>query len=254
MEIPEDVLGNITFKAIVVGGHDFKFEDGMGGNECVNLREIDPKAFYSSSNRTQYLAISASKLNPNSLIGFINSFENLKVLNLLDSIDLNNKTFGKSFSHLTLIVLNVNSIEGSPFYEFSNIENFYLYGSNNSKLSHIPTNAFKFGDRITRKNLMISFSDYNQLNGSSFEVGTFNNLKANVVLDFRSNINFNYLEEKVFAPFFDENDENRIHMWETVDDNNCKNYWIIKNKEKSRRYKIEITPIWENEKKFDHCK
>lgn len=134
---------------------------------------------------------------------------------------------GNSLNNLTGIQLRVNSIKGSPFSNMVNLEEIWLFGN----LSQISSNTLKIGRNDAIKEVLYIRMWQNQLNGSTFEAGSFTSpelSKRNVVLDFSSNP-IKYLNETVFLPFLKSNRENQVIVQKTPFE--CKderNAWICK--------------------------
>jgi hypothetical protein len=265
VEIPEDILGNFTFKAIFFADP----VDANGMNRCCdNLEKVNHKAFSSSFKTTQELNLFTKRLqtwknpNPYSLIDLSNQFKNLTELRIETLIDLDDESFGKNLSSLKRLDLKVNSINGSPFKEMNDLEVLLLSGGVGT-LDHISSNAFRFNNRKNNDTeflLQLYFWSYDHLNGYSFEIGSLINFNTSVQINFSSNRNFKFLREIIFFPFFEKNIRNKLHL-DGIDCNDCRNYWIFKKKDilEGRLTAFcngdqEHGKIWENEDKFEHCK
>jgi hypothetical protein len=87
----------------------------------------------------------------------------------------------------------------------------------------------------------------NNLNSSSFEIGAFNGLNKPTHLFFNygpnDKTNITYLDKHVFEPFVSDNrsglESNRIDMFETLDCNDCRNYWLLQNE----NYKFKVKAL-----------
>jgi hypothetical protein len=251
-EIDEEALGNVTFKQITI--------------ECVKLERIHFRAFESSFKTATALHILNSKNfqaeqpSPYSLLDMVNSFEKLDVLHLEPEIEeLDGHDLGRNLSRVSVVNLHVNSLKGSPFYLFNNLHNIFLHSN---KLNYIPASTFKFVNITNKYNRMFIYLHSNQLNGSSFQVGTFENVKIpmQIGFDVETHNRISYLEEKVFWPFFQVNAQNKLDLKGIdLDCNDCRSRWLIEkqNTLKGRIYspycgKETSKNFWEKDS-FKNC-
>jgi hypothetical protein len=106
-----------------------------------------------------------------------------------------------------------------------------------TNITQIPSNAFqpKNGaqNNLTFITVLLSlFLQWTKLNGTSFELGSLNNLKRPTDLYLGDNPKQTYLDEHIFRPFLKENDQNviRIDIYDVsyFDCNDCRSYWLKK--------------------------
>jgi Leucine-rich repeat (LRR) protein len=249
--IPEGGFGDISFQSI-----HFK---------NANLERIHLKAFTASAKTAVILKIDSTKLQneprPYSVYDLANSFQNLIILSIGHEFDLLfEEGFNGNLTGLRDLSVKVNELEGSPFYEMSNLQNLII---SDGKLSHLTPEAFKIGNRIDDQYLSIKFVNIETLNGSSFESGTFVNAQGPVSLSFDS-CHVNYLHETVFGAFLDAHPGNTIESMasEPIDCSDCRTYWIFGRKSELQDRMNEVYcngdssggDIWTSEDKFAHCK
>jgi hypothetical protein len=101
------------------------------------------------------------------------------------------------------------------------MEQLYLFGN---KIKNISQQAFHFSNK-SDKYLQIDLS-FSLSKNSSLEIGVFDNLlrPVDLILD---NFELQYLEQRIFEPFCDNN-KNGIQS-DTIDCEDCRSFWLFKN-------------------------
>jgi len=131
-----------------------------------------------------------------------------------------------------------------PFYDLNSLTKLRL---SLSSIDYIPSNAFNF--RTDSKESLDIYLDYYLFDGnySDIEKNALLNIERPTTLyAFRKDSDFyviQFLDEKIFSPFFDMNENNRIifnksivtvdgkyveNIW--LNCNDCRSYWILKNR------------------------
>ena len=102
-------------------------------------------------------------------------------------------------------------------------------------MNSIPNNAFEF-EEYSDELFRIDF--YESSNFSAFNEKTLLNIRRPTEIDIFGKTT--YLEEKVFLPFLLDNEKNSIGLpfVEVFDCNDCRNYWIKKNQNVTKRVQL----------------
>jgi hypothetical protein len=145
-------------------------------------------------------------------------------------------------NNLTFITFENSSsiaqIGDNPFYYLNNLNFLQLSGT---KIDSIPKNAFNF-EKESKKKLMLSLQ-WTKLNGTGFQLGSLENLKRPTDIYLGDNPKQTYLDEQIFRPFLEANDQNviRIDIFHVsyIDCNDCRSYWL---KKESKYY--NRTNLW----------
>jgi hypothetical protein len=148
-------------------------------------------------------------------------------------------------------------LRSDSFFESNNLEIIDLA---NGEFKTIPINAFRF-KTPSNKTLRISLQEIN-VNGSSFETGSFNDIKRPTILDLSKNKAITFLDEKIFRPFLESNPKNTIELFdfngvENIGCNECKNYCMRKYPEINDRNlfnKCSNGKNFKDNKNFVNCK
>ncbi len=128
---------------------------------------------------------------------------------------------------LKAIYIGYGPLKKVANYAFYNLNSLVALGLYNSLIDFIPSNAFHFR-KESKKPMDILISN-NQLNDSSFETNAFNNIKREAALFLDGNPKITYLDEKIFAPFFDLNVNNTVELrYNYLDCNDCRSFWLKK--------------------------
>ena len=231
--LEENTFDEITFDEIDIIG-------------CDNLTNIDRYAFTATNSVTKRLIIhSNNKLSMDkSIFDVLSNFGNIEFIKLSD-IGFNEilsnafrpiNGYQKYLRNLTLN-LDVTKI-GS--HAFSNLKNLTQLTLSIGNLISISDYAFEF-----EKDSDIHFSielDHNS-NFSAFNDKTLLNIRRPTQLDLLHNNNTHYLDEKVFLPFLLDNEKNTIKLTEVevFDCNDCRNYWLKKNQNITKRVTIDCS-------------
>jgi hypothetical protein len=212
---------------------------------ATNLKLINTHAFTSTNLVTQKFFVNEDGCFDQSFTGkipLINSPPNFNLFEMLSSMinleaivlchtelkEIPNHAFrsiiGNQYN-LSKIIFSGDSIakiDRNPFSDLDSLEHISLY---KTKIESIPTNAFYLKNNYNKK-LKIDLR-YSVLNGSSFEIGSFSHLKRPTEIDLSFCSNMTYLEEKIFQPFFEINNENGVKLSnEYFDCNDCRSSWL----------------------------
>ncbi len=221
VELEDNIFSGLQFKRIFL-------------RDLQDLKRISTHAFNGTQEYLEELSIEGeSKLDTDSnfgeLLSAINTLKSLEAL-YLDSYQLKRfPSYALKNSKISDIDLNFNRLRiGSLKF----IDNFAFYHQNdlvdldltNQQLDYIPKNAFTF-EKQSKEKLSI-FLDHNNLNSSSFELGLFNNTNRILNLYLRNN-NITFIDEKIFAPFFDKTEENKIDLSENPILLDCRTRWMV---------------------------
>ncbi|KAJ6217980.1 hypothetical protein RDWZM_009137 [Blomia tropicalis] len=231
-ELVDDVFGMIRFRKIRLV-------------DALSLRRISGNAFAKNGDLVEQFVASGESLlgedaHSNDLFDAFNQLTNCKRIwlnrNRLRSIPT--VAFGKrANSNFQLEELNFNkfsskngnirSVGNFAFYYLNQLTYLYL---SHQRINYLPSNAFDF-ERPSNRTLYIYLGN-NKLNNTSFEKGIFLNTKRPVHLELYWNPDLTYLDEKVFAPFLDQNKQNKISLQDNPLTCDCNSYWMVRDKEK----------------------
>ncbi len=250
-QLEENTFYEITFDEIYI-------------YNATKLKLINTNAFNATNLVTKYFRINcdANHCNPSYSTPLINSPPNYDIFNALSSM-INLREISLFRTNITEIPSNafreingiqnnlsriifdkspISKIGNSPFYDLNNLE---ILSFDSTPIESIPKTVFNFRNDSEKK-LSLELSDSN-LNGSSFEIGSFNNLKRPTEINFW-NDPIKYLDQHVFQPFIEMNVENRIVLSPYYFDcDDCRSYWLKKDPKYNNRTYLEICS---NGKKF----
>jgi len=127
------------------------------------------------------------------------------------------------------IDLNFNRLTGGAL---KRVKNFAFYKQNNvsdvdithQSVDYIERNAFTFEAESTH--ILHVFLDNNRLNATSFEFNVFNDTNRAIELFVRNN-SIEYLDEKVFQPFFAANKLNKLDVSDNPLVLDCRMAWLV---------------------------
>jgi hypothetical protein len=220
-EIPENALGNLTFKAIYI-------------DESPLLKRIHSNAFSYQTETTTKLDVFARNVisgpAPYNFYDLVNSFSKLQTLFYRSQIETLEPKFNINFSNMEDFYVRVKSIKGSPFSKMDKIWEISFEGGD---LNHIPNGAFKVATPREKSysNINIHLTN-NKLNGSSFEKDvfmdpSFENLNVLAIL-WENEIE--YLNEDVFLPFLSKKSRNNGVSLKSnpLNCEDCRSSWICK--------------------------
>jgi hypothetical protein len=99
-----------------------------------------------------------------------------------------------------------------------------------TKIDSIPKNAFNF-EKESKETLRLDLQ-LTKLNGTGFQLGSLENLKRPTDIYLGDNPKLTYLDEQIFRPFLEANDQNviRIDTFHVLyfDCKDCRSYWLKK--------------------------
>jgi hypothetical protein len=145
--------------------------------------------------------------------------------------------------NLTVIYMYGNIIKMIGNNAFQYLPSLFYLDIYSNQINYIPKNVFKFLGKSLR-NFHLNLR-YLPLNSSSFEYGAFSNLNRPTNLLLGSSY-IKYLDQMVFEPFFNNNDQNTISM-NSIDCEDCRSFWLFIN----GKFSKQITGILcSNGKKF----
>jgi hypothetical protein len=118
----------------------------------------------------------------------------------------------------------VQNIGNYPFFSLNHLNELSV---DLNYLDFIPKDAFHF-EKESNENLRLWLTA-NKLNDSSFEIGSFDNLRKPTILNLGYTL-ITYLDEKIFSPFLELNHQNFIgfHASDELNCDDCRNYWLKK--------------------------
>lgn len=243
-ELSENVFGNITFGEIII-------------ENAYKFSRIHSHAFRDTNN---YLTIFRVYSTP--LDNQMPYYDFFTAISLMPRLSL-----------LTIANTSVTEITDNAFRPLSGIQyNLTTVSINDHKLKKLCNNAFEYWPSLTDLNLANNTLNHisenafnfqkrgnvpvvdglrlilikNNLNSSSFEIGAFNGLNKPTHLFFsygpNDKTNITYLDRHVFEPFVSDDrsgiQSNRIEMLETLDCDDCRNYWLVGNENYKTKAKI----------------
>ncbi len=171
-----------------------------------------------------------------------NLFLTLSLLSNVEFIDLKNisieeipdKAFGPSVQNkLSLFSIENSGLKKIGKHAFSHMNNLNYLSLKNNKIEWIRANAFSF-DQFSIEKITILLRG-NPLNGSSFELGAFDDMKRPAVIEFRWDKDYEnqikFLDKKIFLPFLESNYNNSVNLGDIkLDCDDCQNYWLRNSK------------------------
>jgi hypothetical protein len=233
-ELPENVFENITFNQIEV-------------MDAYNLSRIHTHSFTATNNYS-----------------FTFRIHNTPIVNSVPNYDLFTAiSLMPNLTDLEIINISITEILDNAFRPLSSIQyNLTYVHIENHKLKKLGNNAFEFWPSLIYLSLFNNTLNHisekvfnfrklnlnsmsrdltlnlfnNNFNSSSFEIGSFSGfIKPTNLLLIGSNdkSNITYLDQTVFEPFLNDNLSpmgNSYNILNTLDCNDCRNYWLIQNK------------------------
>ena len=153
-----------------------------------------------------------------------------------------------SLTSLTLFNRKQNlTIKSGAFNRLNRLSGIEIW---DSKIKLIEKGAFKSNSNIDLYKIQFVGC---HLTGSSFEMGSFDGFKSPFSIVFMKS-NINYLDELVFKPILDQNQWTTIDFFSSekynskIDCDDCKNYWLIKEKRDQRKYQIKYSSCINDDK------
>jgi hypothetical protein len=240
-ELPENVFGNITFDEIII-------------ENAYNLSRIHSHAFRATNNYLTIFRVYSTRLDNQML--YYDFFTAISLMPRLSLLTIANTSVTEitdnAFRPLSGIQYNLTTVSindhklkklGNNAFEYwPSLKDLNLA---NNTLNHVSENAFNFQkrDNVPVVDGLRLILIKNNFNSSSFEIGAFNGLNKPThlffSLDSNDKTNITYLDRHVFEPFISDNRSgilsNRIETLETLDCDDCRNYWLVGNE----NYKIK---------------
>jgi hypothetical protein len=241
-ELEENTFYGITFDKIEI-------------SNATKLKLINSKAFTATNSVTKAFSVNIDSLTTyystpltnspptHDIFLMLSSIINLETVNLLStnitkipsnafqSINgsLNNlKTI--DFSHSPILEIGDN-----PFSTLKNLKVLTFYFTN---ISSIPKTAFHF-ENDSNESFYLDLRQ-NNLNGTSFAVGSLDHLKRPTDIYLGYNQNLTFLDQHIFQPFLESNDKNKIFYFQngSFDCDDCRTYWLKKEPKYNDRFKM----------------
>ena len=143
-----------------------------------------------------------------------------------------------SLNNLGLIFIDGRSIKRIENNAFKYIPNLYSIIIINTSISYIPENAFALEipskDKLQKFEISLTNNPFIYPYVSNIALGAFLSFNRPTTINFRTWMNgeveYNYLEEQIFLPFFMQNIENYLGFTFNLNCSDCRNKWIINNK------------------------
>ena len=217
--MPENTFGEITFDEINI-------------DHATNLTLIHTNAFSAINLRLTILIIELTQLKslpPNydiftaiSHMIQINSvyIQYCEISEIPDNAFRPLNGTQTNFTTLYLGFNKITKIGNNAFQYLVSLSTIVLY---NNPINHVSENAFN----MLRKSETLLDINLNNcpLNSSSFEIGSFSNLKRPTKIQFTSN-NVTHLDQHVFEPFFGYSKQNTLTL-DRIDCNDCRSVWLL---------------------------
>jgi Leucine-rich repeat (LRR) protein len=178
----------------------------------------------------------------------ISSLVNIKDVYLIENMieeipDYAFKPINSPQNNLSSLYISGNNIKRIGNFAFKDLNYLNVLSIDSNQITNITKNLFSF-EKSSDSLFTLDFRDL-PLNGDSFESGAFSNLKRPTTIDMTltgENVNrtekVTYLDQHVFEEFFSKDHRNQVRL-NTIDCNDCRSYWLIKND----KYQSQIT-IW----------
>ena len=183
--------------------------------KCPNLKRIHWNAF---GQQAQYIKKFECRYSRKLTTKQNSNYDLFKLINsLVGCEEINMESFGNELQPINLNNLKRLKLNGGSLYKITSICSYAFYECNqielidlsNNEISCIGENAFNF--RCENDKKLTIYLEYNQLNESCFALNSLSNFKRPTELSLTEN-DIYYLEEKVFKPFFDENQLNEVSV------------------------------------------
>lgn len=222
LELKENAFRDITFVNI----------DITAGTAIIH-----PYSFTATSLTVlQFNLISSIDLDPDSeknLFYALSSMVNLRSVNVATNDLLSIPTRGflplngvaRNLSTIVITGTGKLNLANFQFYDIPNLEFIYF---TTKQIDYIPRHAFDF--RKKSDTFLNVYLGLNKLNDTSIEPGAFFNSQRPVILDISYN-RLTFLNEAVFSPFFKADVRNRVNIFNTILDCDCRSLWLIEQRE-----------------------
>jgi hypothetical protein len=254
-ELEENTFSDITFDYIQIAN-------------STNLKLIHTNAFNSSNSFIHDLAVFNSPIvnsPPNhDIFHLIRSMINLRNIQLdgTQITEIPSNAFQPlegSESQVQTIMFNKSPIKKIGNYSFYGLKNLTLLGFDGTSLEFISSNAFHFENQ-TNELLIIYLDNTKSLNGSSFDINSLSSFKRPTTIYMGNSPNIKFLDEKIFRPFFEADQRNKIVFFEylLIDCDDCRSHWIVKEIKYLKRFdflpfKCLNNQIMEISNSFKNC-
>ncbi len=224
-DLKENTFSDITFEEIFI-------------QNALKLSSIHLNAFNSTNSITKRVYITYTPISYSlnqDIFHVLSLMENIEDIRLLSTnlTEIPSNAFKpvNGFQDKLKIVSFWNSsIHKLGDNAFSNLNSVTDLILSQNSINFIPANAFRFENQ-SKDSLTVDLNN-NPLNGSSFELNSFLNIKrpTNLLLFSDPSVgNLTYLDERIFLPFLSLN-ENKINLKnQNIDCNDCRSYWLNKN-------------------------
>ena len=224
-ELKENTFKDITFDEILI-------------QDCNNLTKLTENTFQNNNFVTKifYLQRNTKLIQTEnySIFNVLSKFVNIEFIFLNDNnvkeIPSNAfKPFNGFQNKLKEIYIRdkvLKNLGENSFFSLDSLTTLSFFGTS---INSIPKNAFNF-EKYSNQTLNINLYN-NPINSTSFAFNSLIYTKRPTHLVLSSN-NITYLDEKIFLPFFGENNGNLLYLLNVrIDCMDCRNYWLIKYKE-----------------------
>ena len=222
-ELKETQFRDITFDEILI-------------ESCKQLKTIHRNAFIETDIFTKSIII---KENPaftspdGSIFEAMTKFINVEYIYLINNniTEIPEKAFQRTVGYqekLTDLVLmgkSINKLGNHAFYHLRKLTNLYI---ENTSLTYIPEYALEF-EESSSQTLYLYLGLNRYLDSSKLAEFSLSKFKrpTTFVLEQRSDNYFNYLDEKVFSPFFKQNESNKVRLHDgLLNCSDCRNQWL----------------------------
>jgi hypothetical protein len=135
----------------------------------------------------------------------------------------------------------IEEIGNNSFYHLNNLKYLSFYWNN---LRSISKTAFNFKSNSNEK--MELNLKYNNLNSTSFEIGSLIYLKRPTEINLAQNPSLTYFEQDIFQHFLDSNIENKLLIQDShiissyFNCDDCRSYWLRNNYKYSNRTDLTL--------------
>lgn len=235
IELGDFFFGNLTFEDV-----------NLGTSEAFSyISKVHDQAFAGPiSDKIKRLQIRSYELkNDDSLYRSLRVLKNLEHLTIegrylqyIPSYAFSSKDGQVVFPNLNTISFNAGLYETLIFvtkiydHAFYNLPSLTEINLNQQDVDYVGDFAFGLREK-SNTTLVINLSrQWNtNLTSESFSLNAFETNRP-VELDLRGDFNIEYLPERIFRPFLEADDRNKIHLNSPVECE-CEMYWIYRNKD-----------------------
>jgi hypothetical protein len=132
-----------------------------------------------------------------------------------------------------------NSIERIGSFLFYYLNNLKELALDSNQIDFIASNAFHFKKKSNE--IVTLWLIRNQLNSSSFALGSFNGMKRSVLIYLDQNLKLTFLEQTILSPLFDLNNKTKIAFRgkSNINCDECRSYLL--KKESKYIYRTDLT-------------